>query len=189
MNKFQEVVQLAISRNRKPQSLWFQMATIGLDGLPKVRTLAFRGFLDNFIPSNECFMVIAVDKRSRKVKELQKNDKAEICWYFAETREQLRITIEAFLIHPDLFNSISNLEVSRIREKVWESLSNATRAQYLWPTRDTLIERNGSIYPEALPLHDARIQEAFANFAVILARPTDCLKLDLYSHPALPIRL
>ncbi len=57
-------------------SRWIQLATIGIDNTPRVRTVVFRGWTDSYE------MEIYTDKRSQKYYELNLNDNVEICWFF-----------------------------------------------------------------------------------------------------------
>ena len=60
-----------------------------------VRTVVFRGFGgDNDDPR----LRVSTDCRSEKVAELGDNDRAELCWYFSDTREQAGQICVLFLI-------------------------------------------------------------------------------------------
>jgi pyridoxine/pyridoxamine 5'-phosphate oxidase len=84
------VLRDAIKRNGHT-SRYVQLATIGLDGYPAVRTVVQRGFVegaeegDNFL-----LLKFVTDGRSRKVTELAANAKVEVCWYFT-SHEQFRL--------------------------------------------------------------------------------------------------
>ena len=54
-------------------SRWLQLATIGIDNNPRVRTVVFRGW------SKSYEMEIYTDKRSQKYHELNLNNNVEIC--------------------------------------------------------------------------------------------------------------
>ena len=78
----------ALGRNRRsPQHRFVQLATIGLDGRPAVRTVVFRGFLDE---SRD--LTFTTDARSAKRVEVETCADVVLCWYFAETREQFRLS-------------------------------------------------------------------------------------------------
>ena len=81
-------LDLALHRNRQsPQSRFVQLATIRENGRPAVRTLVFRGFLDDTHR-----LTFATDGRSEKVVEIEHSPWAEACWYFHLTREQFRFS-------------------------------------------------------------------------------------------------
>ena len=54
-------------------SRWLQLATIGIDNKPRVRTVVFRGWTKSYE------MEIYTDKRSQKYHELNLNNNVEIC--------------------------------------------------------------------------------------------------------------
>jgi hypothetical protein len=76
-------------------SKYYQVASVCSSGLPKNRTMVFRGFL----PGTQSFLSVT-DLRSEKIEEWQSGDKSrfEICWYFSGSREQFRLAGEVALI-------------------------------------------------------------------------------------------
>ena len=59
--------------SKNSSSRWVQLATMGIDNTPRVRTVVFRGW-------SKCFeMEILTDKRSQKYQELDSNNNVEIC--------------------------------------------------------------------------------------------------------------
>ena len=89
-------LDLALHRNRsRPEMRLVQLATVRPDGRPAIRTVVFRGFLDD--PRKLAF---ATDSRSAKRAEIEANPRGEICWYFPETREQFRVSGMLALIGP-----------------------------------------------------------------------------------------
>ena len=65
-------------------SRWIQLATIGIDNTPRVRTVVFRGWSDSYE------MQIYTDKRSQKYYELNLNNNVDICWFFFNSKCQFR---------------------------------------------------------------------------------------------------
>ena len=57
-------------------SRWIQLATLGLDNTPRVRSVVFRGWIKS------CEMMIYADRRSQKYSELDSNNNVEVCWFF-----------------------------------------------------------------------------------------------------------
>ncbi|AFZ03950.1 Npun_F5749 family FMN-dependent PPOX-type flavoprotein [Calothrix sp. PCC 6303] len=107
----------------KPESRYFQLATITTDGLPANRTVVFRGFLDD---TNQ--LKIITDIRSQKCEEIRQQAAAEACWYFTGTREQFRIRGELLMVdvnYPDL-------KLQHVRQQTWQNLSDAARIQFFW---------------------------------------------------------
>ncbi len=81
----------------------FQLATIALNGGPRNRRVVFRGF-DGCGESGESgegssggFLIIT-DARSDKYAELKANNRAELSWYFTQSREQFRLRGQVTII-------------------------------------------------------------------------------------------
>ncbi|MDV3001424.1 MAG: hypothetical protein N5P05_003030 [Chroococcopsis gigantea SAG 12.99] len=109
---------------RSPQSRYFQLATTGVDGRPSNRTVVFRGYLE---PSNT--IQIITDTRSEKIRDLQTHPWGEICWYFAETREQFRLSGRIEVVTGES----AELSLQKARYVMWKNISGPARAQFAWP--------------------------------------------------------
>ena len=108
----------AIKKEKGYQSArWIQLATIGLDNTPRVRTVVFRGW------SKLYEMEIYTDQRSEKYNELSLNNNVEICWIFLKSRCQFR------------FRGISNTDFVNDNEKLyhWDKLDDRSKTMWLWP--------------------------------------------------------
>ena len=117
----------ALHRNRsQPHHRFFQLATVTPEGLPKNRTVVFRGFIEQ---TND--LKIITDRRSCKIQELAKCHKTEIAWYFVKTREQFRLSGEITVISADYKNKNSPLFLER--QKTWQAISDNARSQFAWP--------------------------------------------------------
>ena len=79
--------------SRFDSSRWLQLATIGIDNNPRVRTVVFRGW------SKSYEMEIYTDKRSQKCDELNFNNNVEICWLFQNLNVNLGLE-ELQDLHP-----------------------------------------------------------------------------------------
>jgi pyridoxamine 5'-phosphate oxidase len=92
------VRSLHVNRSQA-QSKYFQVASVSKDGLPKNRTMVFRGFIPESLN-----LVSVTDIRSDKVLDWQQNTpkKFEICWYFAGSREQYRIAGHVSLVSNEI---------------------------------------------------------------------------------------
>ena len=114
-----ECLEVALKKNRRdPASRYFQLATIRPDGSPANRTVVFRG-----LGPNEEIQFIS-DTRSQKICELKQKKNAAICWYFANTREQFRIS------------GVVETEPSGgsdIAQELWQKISEQARSQFYWP--------------------------------------------------------
>lgn len=127
----------------KPESRFFQLATVDVEGKPQCRTLVFRGF------SKDHNIQFITDTRSHKWQDLENNSEVMICWYFAETREQYRMAGKAHL----------NQVTLKQTEVIWQNLSNAGKKQFLWgrpmqprPAESTL-DIDTSLIPDLPPNH------------------------------------
>lgn len=79
-----------------PPFILLQLATVGTDGFPHVRTVVYRGFLFNDKTTNS--IVITTDKRMQKYRELEENDRVEINCYLPSRRKQFRLRGRARLV-------------------------------------------------------------------------------------------
>ena len=115
----------AIYRNRsKPYSRYFQLATVTTEGYPANRTVVFRGFLED----EQSSLKIITDVRSAKIKEIEHQSSAEICWYFTKTRQQFRINGNLRLVTVGETDS----DLQKARKITWHNLSDSARAQFAW---------------------------------------------------------
>ena len=96
-------------------SNWIQLATIGTDNTPRVRTVVFRGW------SKSLEMLIYSDKRSQKFDELALNNNVEICWLFFKSKCQFR------------FRGKSTIDLSRENLRHWDQLGDKLKAIWNWP--------------------------------------------------------
>ena len=92
-----------------------QLATVGLDNNPSVRTVVFRGWTE----SHE--MIIFTDKRSEKFIELTKNKNVEICWFFPTSKCQFR------------FRGLVNFVSVDDSLFYWNQLDTETKKMWTWP--------------------------------------------------------
>ncbi|KAG7191454.1 uncharacterized protein KQ657_003130 [Scheffersomyces spartinae] len=97
------------SISQPPPFILLQLATIGTDGFPHVRTVVYRGFLFNDKTTNS--IVITTDKRMQKYHELEINDRVEINCYLPSRRKQFRLRGRARLVDSDRKPNIDLLKV------------------------------------------------------------------------------
>lgn len=74
----------------------FAFATVDSNGLPKVRTCIYRGFIFNDKKTN--VITFTTDIRMDKFEHLQANPKFEACFWFPATNEQFRISGDAKIL-------------------------------------------------------------------------------------------
>lgn len=161
----------ALHRNRSlPYARYLQLATVGLDGRPKNRTVVFRGFLE---PTNQ--LQIVTDTRSQKVPEINRQSWGEICWYFPKTREQFRLNGKLILVSDQTTES----RLLQARSLVWQKLSDSARKQFAWP-----IPKHPRVEdPEAFEPPLPNLDQPLANFCLLLLDPLEVDHLELRGEP------
>lgn len=124
MPQWRAVLTKSLHKTRSvPESRYFQLATVDSDGMPHCRTVVYRGLTDR----NQ--LVAVSDTRTDKCVQLSQSSRAQICWYFAKTREQYRFSVRADVVTLD-----ENSELVRAH---WARLSDAGKKQFLWGTPRT----------------------------------------------------
>jgi hypothetical protein len=102
------------------ETAYLQLATVDRNGLPRNRTLVFRGFG----PDSE--ILLLTDRRSAKHGELQALPRAELAWYFPATREQFRLTV-AVALH----GSETAAPWCGVRQHFWEARGAQGQSDWL----------------------------------------------------------
>src|SRR5689334_7958236 len=105
-----------------PFSRFTQVATVREDGRPANRTLTFRFFLD------DGRLVFTADTRTEKIAQLAANPWAEACWYFTESRMQVRV-----LGTMQLVADTEDEELRQARMRTWKERSDDSRQSFTWP--------------------------------------------------------
>jgi pyridoxamine 5'-phosphate oxidase len=161
----------ALHRNRsKPESRYFQLATVTAEGRPANRTVVFRGFAE---ASNQIQLV--TDGRSDKLGQLQANPWAEACWYFTQTREQFRLTGRLSVItadHPEV-------QAQDDRRLAWQKLSDGARQQFHWPQPKAKRQEDG----EPFATVDLDPAQPLDNFCLVRLDPLAVDHLELRGDP------
>ena len=127
---WQTEVSLALKKAaRDPTAKYLQLSTVrggGTDGdaWPSSRTVVFRGWL-----WDTCALTFVTDNRSGKMEEIQRNSRAEACWYIGKTRDQFRISGTLSLVG----DSFDDEKLAKARRAVWNNMSDGAREQFRWP--------------------------------------------------------
>ena len=110
-------------------SRWLQIATIGIDNTPRVRTVVFRGWSESYE------LEIYTDTRSQKYHELNLNNNVEICWLFSSSKCQFRL------------RGTSTKDLSNDRHLHWNKLSQTAKSMWRWPTPgdNYIIDNNNDL--------------------------------------------
>lgn len=119
---WREAIAAALHRNRsRPDSRYWQLATVRPDGSPAVRTVVFRGFRSGCDD-----LLLITDRRSDKLRDLAHQPRSELCAYLPVSREQFRLGgwMEVHTVADD---------GESLRADLWSRLSEAARQQFTWP--------------------------------------------------------
>ena len=112
--QWRQLLKSAQKKEGNPQqSKWIQIATTNKAHNPRVRTVVFRGWID------DTSMLIFTDKRSDKVEDLKNNNNVEILWLFLKSRSQFRFKGKAEIVEENSF--------------YWNNLSNESKKLWFWP--------------------------------------------------------
>ena len=114
---FPHVISCQKKEAKINSSRWVQLATIGRDNTPSVRTVVFRGWTESFE------MKLFTDKRTEKFNELCFNNNVQICWFFSKTKCQFR------------FSGKSSVDLGEDTHQHWNQLDNHTKSMWNWPNQ------------------------------------------------------
>ena len=148
-------IERSIAASRKIRGgNYVQLATIGADGLPAVRTVVFRGFQPLPPPALPGARALRMITDARSAKAAGGDCAAEMVWWFAKTSEQYRVRGHLRFIGGSDFNgggkggvddaspSITSEAVETSTEEVkalaqarkqqWGNLRDTAREQFFW---------------------------------------------------------
>ena len=120
---------------RSPGARWLQLASVGTDGTPRVRTLVLRGWAD------AVRLDLLSDGRSTKAEDLAAQPAVELCWLLPKARSQFRL--RGHLELP------AGADLLAARERHWLQLSPAGRALWGWPAPGQALE-SAAAFPSEL---------------------------------------
>ena len=188
-----ERLNKAIEVHNKPSAKFFQVASVDKHGMPRNRTMVFRGMKNGVI-------LAICDKRSEKVSQWGNLSRAELCWYFEDTREQFRLacTVTLFTKDGEFKNAASRSHASAMQEAahkkglqivfdVWQNLSQQAQEQFLWPAPKVPIDSEKRIESVAISSSDEHksniIDTVHENFVLLMFKPDSVDYLNLYAEP------
>ncbi|KAJ3152629.1 hypothetical protein HDU89_001322 [Geranomyces variabilis] len=191
------LLEAALARNPAPTSKWPTLATLSSTA-PTLRMIAYRALVSSHTdlvspndapPSILNALVFTTDARSAKTAQLTKNSAAELCWYFEETREQLRMEGRALLVFPPGDSRQKELakgvEWETLRKHHFHALSPKARAQFIFPPPGSPLQIASLPHTTQIP-DDADAQlvsAALANFALLVFEVVKVDRLDLKPQP------
>ncbi|WP_371192994.1 pyridoxamine 5'-phosphate oxidase family protein [Glaciecola sp. SC05] len=191
----QDLVRSLHIHRSKAEAKYIQVASVALDGKPKLRTMVFRGFHD---ASNSLLAV--TDIRSEKVSEWQAHPFTELHWYFAKSREQYRISCELTLIFQtdgkiESFGSTTgdtSVQAKTYKQQ-WHALSDGARAGFFCPAPkseiysapdEQLIQHSDyEAGDKSLAMNENQKAGISQHFAVVVFNPISVDYLDLKTKP------
>ena len=124
----------ARQRRSLPQARWLQLATLGCDGAPRVRTLVFRGW------GGPAQLDLLTDRRSEKSTELMQEPRVELCWLLPKARSQFRLRGHRL--------SLDAASDQNARAQHWQQLHPGARSLWGWPQPGAAFDLEGP-FPEA----------------------------------------
>ncbi len=119
---------------RAAPARWLQLATVGADGTPRVRTVVFRGW------AGPAALDLLTDGRSAKIHDLAHQPAVELCWLLPKARSQFRLRGELVSLAPE--------PLQRERAHHWARLTPGGRALWAWPEPGAPLSRNAAFVPE-----------------------------------------
>lgn len=165
----------ALHRNRAlVYARYAQLATLRPNGRPANRTIVFRGFVDQAISNAYNDLTFITDRRSEKVTQIDHNHWGELCWYFPKTREQFRLAGQLTVI--DAANTDAAWQ--KLRRMTWHNLSDAARAQFVWPDPKQLRADQHAFAVGELDPH-----QPLEAFCLLRLTPTEVDHLELKGEP------
>ncbi|MEM6315673.1 MAG: pyridoxamine 5'-phosphate oxidase family protein [Planctomycetota bacterium] len=143
-----------------------QVATCADGGLPRCRSIVFRGWDEPGVGR----MVFVSDRRSEKNATLRHNSGMEACFWLESARVQWRIggTVEV----------CGEAAREDLRGRVWRELSDTARALFFWPASGE-PKADDQAFPETVDA-DTPIPDTFE---VLVLTPSEVDRLDLNPHP------
>ena len=123
------LVRTSLAKNKKygPAVKYVQLATVRQDHSPAVRTVVFRDFLPK---SSQLSFV--TDSRSEKCAHLKDNPRAEVCWYFPQSREQWRFSGIMRIVDDENTYQLDKWYCKN-RQTAWHNLTDQARSMYFDP--------------------------------------------------------
>lgn len=198
--KWRFALERAMEANARERSGRFaQIATVARDGAPACRTIVIRGFRDAFArarndaendddddfdanantSSRAHFggaarddLVFTCDRRSAKCEEIARDDRAELAWYFAETREQFRVRGRLTTTTTETTETETTTgEEKEMRVAVWRTMSAKAREQFTWANPGEVRVDDGASTTERREASASdESDDAGENFAMVSLR-------------------
>ncbi len=154
-----------LKEGHSPMGRWLQLASIGPDGSPRVRTLVFRGWW------NHNSLELLTDGRSAKQQELQRDPRFELCWLLPKAQSQFRLRGHQHHLDRD--------ERMQRQRHHWLRLQPEARALWGWPPPGQELDSAGD-WPTAIP-NGTTMPDSFALLRLEITH-VDLLELTQSPH-------
>lgn len=151
-------IRVGASPTRSPFTMW-QLATLGLDGSPQIRSIVLRG-----ADENARLLTFHTDRRSAKVKEIEADPRVSLISLDLENYAQLRVSGIAIL-------SQDQNEMQRL----WDEARPHTLILYQAPLAPATAIDN----PEQGHVQQASEKSGFEHFALIQIKISKVEYLDI----------
>ncbi|KAJ3157617.1 hypothetical protein HDU86_003269 [Geranomyces michiganensis] len=144
---------------------------------------------DKTAPATLNALIFTTDARSAKTSQLTKNTAAELCWYFEETREQLRMEGRALLVlprgDPRQKELAQGVQWENLRNHHFHALSPKARAQFIFPPPGSPLQSAALPHTTQIPddADEQLVSAALANFALLVFEVAKVDRLDLTPQP------
>ena len=116
---------------------YVQLATVATDGAPRVRTVVQRGIV-MLKGARPAFRFIT-DLRSQKVAQIEGDSRGEMCWWFAKSSEQYRVSGELVLVG----DATADEALRSLRLEQWKNLRDTAREQFYWAQPGVPLDEAG----------------------------------------------
>ncbi|GMI14370.1 hypothetical protein TrLO_g14251 [Triparma laevis f. longispina] len=192
ITSWRERIAESIAKSRKVRGGNFvQIATVDGSGLPRCRTVVFRGFLDDLYFREEqtgAPMKMITDERSEKVKEARLNPGCEMVYWFGKTSEQYRIFGDLMFVggggsSGGDADTTSNEERERqfqiARKSQWGNLSDNAREQFYWSNPGQPYSGSGEAPPPGGRDSEGKVLPVPDTFLLVLLWPKEVKYLRL----------
>jgi len=167
MSVFPRLAMAAALHRQGREGRFLQMATVDPQGYPHNRTVVFRGW------QGECRLILATDRRSPKIDDLEACPYTELCWYFSKTREQFRLFGRVEL----LAEGSGDPQQVQTWVQTWQQISASGQDLWFWPDPAQPLAPLAAFAPPE-PAEHSRDQPP-SSFVVLIVVPetVDHLKL------------
>ena len=143
-----------------PSRKWLQLATVNINGEPRVRTVVFRGWeeINN--------LILFSDIRSQKIEDIKYQPLVELCWQFDKSKTQFRLR-----------GKIS-MHVGTSADLYWKRLNERSKYTWNWPTPGLKFQ-NYAEFSDNI----SNLEEMSSNFVVLKVNIIEVESLDLKTSP------